>query len=96
MSKDLPNKRHKLRDIIFEAETPAGKAFDLVLLVLIILSVAAVMLESISEFKEKYGTYLVAAEWIFTIAFSLEYLLRLYLVDRSTASLIYSAASLPT
>ena len=82
MSEYKPTFRHKLRDIIFEAETPVGKAFDLILLICIGLSVAAVMLESIDRIAENHRDLLFKAEWVFTILFSVEYLIRLYVVDR--------------
>jgi voltage-gated potassium channel len=74
--------RERLHEIIFEADTPAGKAFDVLLLVLIILSVVAVMLESINSVAEKYGDWLRAFEWLVTILFTIEYLLRLYSVGK--------------
>ncbi len=81
-----PSTRSALRDrlweIVFEAETPAGKAFDVVLLWAIGLSVLAVMLESIEPVAEQWGTHLKALEWTFTILFMLEYFLRIYLVRR--------------
>ena len=69
--------REKLRVIIFEADTPAGKAFDVGLLVAIVLSVLAVMLDSVTEIRSSYGGLLDRAEWVFTLLFSVEYVLRL-------------------
>lgn len=69
--------RLRLNDIIFGAESPAGKAFDVMLIVAILLSVTAVMLESVTFVKLHYGTWLVGAEWFFTVAFTVEYGLRL-------------------
>lgn len=77
-----PTLRHRLRDIIFEAETLGGKAFDVFLLLFIGLSVLAVMLESVDAVAVKYKTLLFKLEWFFTITFTIEYFLRLYLVDR--------------
>lgn len=74
--------RQKLHDIIFEAETPAGKAFDVWLLVFILGSVAAVIMESVAELDRQYHVVFATLEWIFTIAFSIEYGLRLYSVKR--------------
>jgi voltage-gated potassium channel len=74
--------RERLHEIIFEAETPAGKAFDLALLVCIVASVATVMLESVSSIRAQYGTILRALEWGFTILFTVEYVLRLICVGR--------------
>jgi len=69
--------RERLYHIIFEAETPAGKAFDIVLIVSILLSVLAVMLDSVSSYRAAYGGWFYAAEWFFTILFTIEYVLRL-------------------
>ncbi len=69
--------REKLRVIIFEADTPAGKAFDVGLLAAIVLSVLAVMLDSVTEIRSSYGGLLDRTEWVFTLLFSVEYLLRL-------------------
>ncbi len=74
--------RDRLHEIIFEADTPAGKAFDVVLLVSILASVAAVMLESVAWIEADYGDLLRTLEWGFTILFTIEYLLRLYSVGR--------------
>jgi voltage-gated potassium channel len=72
----------RLHEIIFEAETPAGKAFDIGLIFTILLSVLVVMLESVAGIRQEYGPVLVAMEWSFTIAFTMEYLLRLYCVGQ--------------
>ncbi len=74
--------RARLHEVIFEADTPAGRAFDVVLLWLIVGSIAAVMLESVAPVKATYGTALRAAEWFFTSLFSVEYALRLAAVRR--------------
>jgi voltage-gated potassium channel len=72
--------KEHLHEIIFEADTPSGKFFDVALLVFILLSVIAVMLESVPSFNERFGKLLYQIEWGFTILFTLEYLLRLYVV----------------
>ncbi len=77
--------RAKLHEIIFEADTPAGKVFDLALLVLILASIVAVMLESVTAVREDYGTVLRGFEWLVTILFTIEYILRLYSVGRPLA-----------
>jgi voltage-gated potassium channel len=82
MTNDRRSLRAELHEIIFEADTPGGKAFDVALLVLIILSVVAVMLESTSTMAARYGQVLRTFEWIVTILFTVEYLLRLYCVGR--------------
>jgi len=74
--------RQRLHEIIFEADTPLGKAFDVGLILSILLSVAAVMAESVTPLRQQYGELLVAVEWFFTISFTLEYLLRLLSVQR--------------
>jgi len=68
-----------------EADTPAGKAFDVALLVFILASVVAVMLESVVSVREDYGSALRAFEWVITILFTVEYGLRLYCVGRPLA-----------
>jgi len=75
-------KRTKLHEIIFEADTRAGKVFDVVLLVLILASVVAVVLESVAPIRQQYGVALRAFEWLVTILFTIEYFLRLYSVER--------------
>jgi voltage-gated potassium channel len=70
--------RKKLYIIIFRSDTPAGKLFDMMLLVVILLSIASVFLESISSIRTEYGNVILIAEWIFTVLFTLEYLLRIY------------------
>lgn len=74
--------RARLHEIIFEADTPAGKAFDLVLIIMILASIVAVMLESVAPIREQYGRFLYGAEWFFTIVFSIEYVLRLICIGR--------------
>jgi voltage-gated potassium channel len=80
-----PSWRDRLHEIIFEADTPAGKAFDIALLVAILLSVAAVVLESVEPIAERYGRILRIAEWVFTALFTVEYVLRLISVRRPLA-----------
>jgi len=69
--------RRKMHEIIFGAETRAGKLFDILLIASIIISVIAVMLDSVGSVKAKYGIVLYGLEWFFTILFTLEYVLRL-------------------
>src|SRR5688572_11903780 len=68
--------------IIFGHDTPAGRAFDVVLLVLIALSVLAVMLETVPSVRPVHGTALLIADWSFTLLFTVEYILRLLCVRR--------------
>jgi voltage-gated potassium channel len=69
--------RARLHEIIFEADTPAGKLFDIILIVSILLSVSAVMLDSIRAVQREYGDFLYGIEWFFTVLFSIEYIMRL-------------------
>ncbi len=75
-------KKQKLHEIIFEADTPLGKAFDIFLIWIILASVVVVMLESVSSFDKKYGATLDILEWIFTILFTLEYFARIYTLKK--------------
>lgn len=81
--KPHPSLRSHLHEIIFEADTPAGKAFDIVLIFSILISVIAVMLDSVESIHLKYDELLVGLEWFFTLLFTVEYGLRLYSVKRS-------------
>ncbi len=74
--------RQKLQVIIFEADTAGGKAFDVALLVMIITSIIAVMLESVAAIRTTYGPVLRAVEWVITGLFTVEYALRLATVTR--------------
>jgi voltage-gated potassium channel len=74
--------RARLHEVIFEADTPAGRAFDVGLLIAILVSVVAVMLESIAGVRRDYGVALRAVEWVLTVVFTVEYALRLVAVDR--------------
>lgn len=69
--------QHKLHEIIFEADTAPGKAFDLILIVVILISVFVVMLESVESFRVEYGSIFTILEWIFTILFTIEYFARI-------------------
>lgn len=73
--------KERLNIIVFESDTFLGKLFDEVLLVAILLSVIAVMLESVQSLKEEYGQTLYIIEWVFTILFLMEYVLRIYISD---------------
>ncbi|MFC4993734.1 ion transporter [Rubritalea tangerina] len=70
--------KRRVREIIFEAETPTGKLFDVILLWCIGLSVAVVMLETVRGLDAQYSGVLLTLEWCFTGIFTLEYLLRLW------------------
>lgn len=72
------NLRNRLYEIIFEADTPAGKWFDIILLWAIVISVLVVFLESIAKLRISYGIIFYYLEWFFTILFTLEYGLRIF------------------
>ena len=74
--------RHRLHEIIFEADTRAGKIFDICLILSILLSVMAVMLDSIPNIQQDYRSLFFGAEWFFTVLFTIEYILRLISVRK--------------
>ncbi|MGD9080808.1 MAG: ion transporter, partial [Desulfobacterales bacterium] len=83
---DAGNKwRMTLHEVIFEADTPAGKWFDVLLILAILASVVMVMLDSVGTIQKSYGPILLAGEWFFTILFTIEYVLRLLSVGRPLA-----------
>lgn len=69
--------RLRLQQIIFEADTTAGKVFDVLLIMAITISVLVVMLESVQSLRINYGQLFLIVEWFFTILFTIEYLCRL-------------------
>ena len=73
--------KKKIHDIIFEADTPTGRFFDIVLFAAIILSVIIVLLDSVEGLHEKYHEWFLIIEWGLTILFTLEYILRIYTVN---------------
>jgi voltage-gated potassium channel len=74
--------RRTLYRIIYEAETPAGKWFDILLIISILLSVGAVMLSSVIDLHARYGLYFNRIEWCFTLLFTIEYTLRILCTGR--------------
>lgn len=94
--------RERWRIIIFESDTPAGKAFDVILLITILLSLLVISLESVSSVRARYGAELRLAEWCFTALFTVEYLARLWVVTnrfryaRSFYGIIDLVSVLPT
>lgn len=74
--------RNQLHEIIFEADTRIGKLFDLALILSIVISVIVVMLDSVATLQIRYGQLFLLLEWIFTILFTIEYLLRLSCIGR--------------
>lgn len=97
-----PAWRSRLHVIIFGHDTPAGKAFDVALIVVILLSVVAVMLDSVSTIGRDYADALHAVEWVFTALFTVEYATRLVCATRPLAyarsffGLVDLASVLPT
>ena len=71
------NWRKKIHDIIYEADTPSGKLFDVFLLIVILISILLVMLESVESIESEYAAILNISEWVITILFSIEYILRI-------------------
>ena len=74
------NWRTRLHEVIYEADTPAGKVFDVLLLIVIIASIIFVMLESVDSIDKKYHDFLDTAEWVVTFLFTLEYIARIITV----------------
>ena len=74
--------REQLHEIIYEADTKAGKLFDIGLLITILFSVVLVMLESVSFINNQYSYFFNIAEWVITVLFSIEYILRLLVIKQ--------------
>ncbi len=74
--------KERIHEVIFEADTFLGKAFDVALLVAIMLSVLAVMLESVNQIAQNYGGTLYIIEWVFTILFTIEYIARIIVIKK--------------
>jgi voltage-gated potassium channel len=93
--------RTRVYETIYEADTRAGRTFDLALIFAILVSVAVVLADSVARLHGQYGGALQVAEWFFTILFSIEYVLRLWSAHRpgayarSTLGLIDLFAVLP-
>ena len=66
--------REVLYDVIFKADTIAGKSFDISVIVIIVLSVITVILNTVGSIEQEYGNILHIAEWVFTILFTIEYI----------------------
>jgi voltage-gated potassium channel len=80
--KPPPGLRRRMFDVIFEADTPAGRRFDIALVIAIMLSILAVVLDSVPALHREYGETLNLVEWGFTLLFSIEYLARVICVQR--------------
>lgn len=74
--------KKKLRTIIFKTNTPAGKAFDVALLIAILVSVGVVILESVEDFSANFPNVFIYTEWAFTIIFTIEYILRIIISNK--------------
>ena len=74
--------KNKIYEIIFESDTPAGKGFDLLLILSILFSVIVVMLDSVQYYNIRYGETLYVMEWFFTLLFTIEYFLRIYCIGK--------------
>lgn len=79
-----PRWRRELYRVIFEHDTSAGKLFDIGLIIFILASVAAVMLESVEPIRLRHGTALRTLEWAFTVTFTIEYAARLVSAPAAT------------
>lgn len=86
---DKKDWRFKLHEVIYESNTPAGKVFDISVLAAIFASIVIVMLDSIAGLHAQYGDLFYTLEWIFTILFSIEYILRLISI-RKPFSYVFS------
>lgn len=85
MNKEKLNKwKFKLHEIIYEADTKAGKWFDLILIVTILISVVLVMLESVASIDAKYHKLLYISEWVITLLFTIEYIARIISIKKPT------------
>ena len=82
MGKTKKHWKDRLHEIIYEADTPEGKLFDVVLFIAIIASILFVMLESVKSIDAKYHNFLNISEWIITILFSIEYIARIITVKK--------------
>ena len=69
--------QRKVQEVIYGTDTPAGKAFDIVLLVIILISIVVVMLESVKSLNENYQLTFYSLEWVVTILFTIEYIFRI-------------------
>lgn len=98
----MPSIRQRLRSLIYEHDTPAERAFDVVFIGAILLSVLVVMLDSVAAIARRWGPTLQVAEWSFTVLFTIEYVLRVWAAEhprryaRSFFGIVDLLALLPT
>lgn len=76
--------RTRLFHIIFESDTPGSKAFDIALIIAILLSVAVILLNSVDAYTERYRELFFYVEWVFTLLFTIELAVRIYCLERPT------------
>ena len=81
-SSNLSNWKSKIHEVIYGTHTPAGKLFDIVLLFAIVFSIVIVMLESVRSLDDQYHDFFNISEWVITILFSIEYILRIICVSK--------------
>lgn len=74
--------RTRIFEVIFESDAPAAKGFDIALIAVILASVVVVLMDSVPALHARYATVFWALEWTFTVAFTVEYALRLYCLQR--------------
>lgn len=98
----MPTIRQRLHSLIYEHDTPAERAFDVVFIGAILLSVLVVMLDSVAGLSLRYGALFKKAEWAFTVIFTVEYVLRVWAASeparyaRSFYGIVDLLALLPT
>lgn len=78
-------RKERVHRIIFESDTPAGRTFDVALLLCIALGVLVVMLDSVPRYHAQYGSVIATVEWVLTALFTLEYAVRLWCLRRPVA-----------
>lgn len=83
----MSNPKDKIREVIFGTDTPLGKIFDIVLIITIILSVVLVMIDSITSYSKNYSDIIINLEWFFTLIFTIEFILRLYVSKKPSVYL---------
>ena len=79
------NWKNQLHEIIYEADTPAGKWFDLILIIVILISILLVTLESVESIDKEYHNFLNIAEWVITLLFSIEYIARIITIKKPSS-----------
>ena len=82
MENKTKNWKEKLHDVIYGTDTPAGKLFDIILLIAILISILLVMLESIENFDNRYHDIIDISEWIITFLFTIEYFARIISIKK--------------